>query len=120
MAHYRIYPVEEGHAVGPARIIDADSDDEATEQARRLMGDCDCEIWHGSRFVVALARLERQGRAPLAPTFAGSSSRPSEPSIPTLRQGMEGTHASPASVRNQACCPSVEEGALVLARRTMS
>ena len=58
MARYRAYLIEEDNRVHSYKPIDADSDDEALEAARRLVDGHDVEVWSLDRMV---GRLNKQG-----------------------------------------------------------
>jgi hypothetical protein len=51
MPDYRIYRIKDHRIAGPPEIIAADSDEEAVERAKPLMGGLDIEIWERPRFV---------------------------------------------------------------------
>lgn len=57
MPAYKFYPLNEhGHIVEPPHIVEADSDAQAFEKARRLIDGHDLEAWQGARRVGLLKR----------------------------------------------------------------
>ena len=57
MASYRLYGLDGVSKVASGEWVEAGSDQEAIEAARKMFDDGHCEIWQGSRLV---ARLERR------------------------------------------------------------
>jgi hypothetical protein len=61
MAEYRLYCLDGAGRISLADWIDADSDEEAVAQARRLeRGGSKCEVWQRNRLV---AKLDAQDLA---------------------------------------------------------
>lgn len=58
MPTYRAYLIEEDNRVHSYKPIDAESDDEALEAAKRLVDGHDVEVWSLDRMV---GRLNKQG-----------------------------------------------------------
>lgn len=60
MTGYRLYGLDGVHKVASGDWIDADSDEDAIEAAKKTYRGSECEIWQGTRLV---ARLDlRRGR----------------------------------------------------------
>lgn len=57
MASYRLYGLDGVSKVASGEWVEAGTDQEAIEAARKMFDDGHCEIWQGSRLV---ARLERR------------------------------------------------------------
>ena len=54
---YRIYQLDEsGHIGGPAEVIQAPSDNAATQVVMQMRDGRDLELWQGARLVVSLKR----------------------------------------------------------------
>jgi hypothetical protein len=55
MPDYRVYSLDsEGRISGPPAVISATDDEDAKEQAQKLLADASLEIWHGDRRVAVL------------------------------------------------------------------
>jgi hypothetical protein len=54
MPEYRAYHLKNNHIVGPPNVIVADDDQQAIEQAKKLIDGHDIELWTGARFVIGL------------------------------------------------------------------
>jgi hypothetical protein len=54
MAVYRAYRVKQKHIAEPPRMIVADNDRQAIEQAKHFVDGCEVELWEGSRLVISL------------------------------------------------------------------
>jgi hypothetical protein len=60
MPAYRIYTIDkDGHIVGPANIVDAADDQEARQEAKRMLEGHTIELWDGSRRVAKFDPLHR-------------------------------------------------------------
>jgi hypothetical protein len=55
MTEYRVYTLSNGnHIMAPPDIIACETDQEAIEQARRLIEGHDVEVWQGARCVIRM------------------------------------------------------------------
>jgi hypothetical protein len=54
MPDYRAYRIKNNRVDGVPTVIACDSDQEAIQQARKLMDGHDIELWEGPRFVIGL------------------------------------------------------------------
>jgi len=60
MTSYRAYPVQDGRILGEGRILSADDDASAIEQARSFVDGHDVELWTGNRLVATLSSRDNQ------------------------------------------------------------
>lgn len=63
MPEYRAYLIKDAQFAAAPTIIEADADDVAIEQAKRLIDGHDVQLWQGTRFVVGL-RSKAEKEAP--------------------------------------------------------
>jgi hypothetical protein len=69
MPYYRAYLLDtSGHAYGPAYHLICDSDDEAMERARRLIGSQLFEVWNVDRLVLRLEPRRKSSSDPASTT----------------------------------------------------
>jgi hypothetical protein len=55
MPDYRIYTMSGANRIlGPPKIIECKTDQDAIEQAQKLIADLDIEIWQGARCVTRM------------------------------------------------------------------
>jgi hypothetical protein len=54
MPDYRAYQLKNNRVAGPPNIVAADNDQDAIEQAKKLVDGHDVELWDGARFVIGL------------------------------------------------------------------
>jgi hypothetical protein len=59
MAEYRAYRIKNNHIAEPPRIISADNDQQAAEQAKQFVDGCDVELWDGPRFVIGMRASDK-------------------------------------------------------------
>jgi hypothetical protein len=60
MPDYRAYVIKNNHVAGVPVVFTCDSDQEAIQQAKKLVDGHDIELWDGSRFVIGIKSKEDQ------------------------------------------------------------
>jgi hypothetical protein len=54
MPDYRLYKIKNNHIAGVPVVFTCDSDQDAIQQAKKLVDGHDVELWEGPRFVIGI------------------------------------------------------------------